>query len=74
MCGRGAGKHPCLGMKFAKLEMKSILAVLLTTFEFKLVTKEGALPEPDLNNLHTTRPKEPVFVSYKALPPHTHFD
>jgi cytochrome P450 len=57
-------------MRFAKLEMKSILAVLLSTYEFKLSAKDGALPEPDRNNLHTTRPKEPVFVSYNALPPH----
>lgn len=54
-------------MKLAKLEMKSILAVLLTSFEFRLAVNGGELPLPDRNNLHTTRPKDPVVMSYEAL-------
>ena len=42
----GAGRHPCTGMKAAKLEMKLILAVFLTRYEYKLVDKDGRFPNP----------------------------
>ena len=44
--GWGAGRHPCAGMKAAKLEMKLILAVFLTRYEYKLVDKDGKFPNP----------------------------
>ena len=44
--GWGAGRHPCAGMKMAKLEMKLILAVFLMRYEFDLVDKDGGVPDP----------------------------
>ena len=57
--GWGAGRHPCSGMKVAKLEMKLILALFLTRYEFDLVDKDGKfpnpLPVPDRNDHHQVR-------------------
>ena len=54
--GWGAGRHPCTGMKTAKLEMKLILAVFLTRYEYELVDKDGKfpnlLPVPNRNDNH----------------------
>ena len=44
--GWGAGRHPCTGMKVAKLEMKLILVLLLTRYEYDLVDKDGKFPDP----------------------------
>ena len=44
--GWGAGRHPCPGIKVAKLEMKLILALFLTRYEFNLVDKDGKFPDP----------------------------
>ena len=44
--GWGAGRHPCTGMKLAKLEMKLIVALYLTRYEFELVDKDGKFPDP----------------------------
>lgn len=56
----GAGRHPCTGTKLAKLEMKLLLAVFLTRYEYELVDKDGKfpdpLPAPDRNDLHQARP------------------
>ena len=54
--GWGAGAHPCAGMKLAKLEMKLIMTLFLTRYEFDLVDGDGKfpdpLPAPDRNDLH----------------------
>ena len=54
--GWGAGRHPCTGMKLAKLEMKLILALFLTRYEFDLVDKDGKFPDPlpipNRNDMH----------------------
>ena len=51
----GAGRHPCLGMKIAKLEMKFISAMFLVGYEFDLVDEDGkfpkSLPVPDRNGI-----------------------
>ena len=44
--GWGAGRHPCKGVKMAKLEMKLILAMFLTGYEFELVDENGKFPDP----------------------------
>ena len=44
--GWGAGRHPCAGMKIAKLEMKLILVFCLVRYEFGLVDKNGKFPDP----------------------------
>ncbi|KAF9645080.1 cytochrome P450 [Thelephora ganbajun] len=58
--GWGAGRHPCVGMKVAKLEMKLILAMFLTRYEFDLVDKDGKFPDPlpvpNRNDVHQARP------------------
>ena len=57
--GWGVGRHPCTGMKVAKLEMKLILAMFLTRYEFDLVDEDGKfpnpLPVPDRNDIHQVR-------------------
>ena len=54
--GWGAGRHPCTGMRAAKLEMKLIMAMFLTRYEFDLVDGDGKfpnpLPVPDRNDAH----------------------
>jgi len=44
--GWGAGRHPCTGMRVAKLEMKLILVLCLARYEFELVDKDGKFPDP----------------------------
>jgi cytochrome P450 len=50
------GRHPCTGMKIAKLEIKTILAFMLSGFEFDVVNKLGERPteppKPDRNDIH----------------------
>jgi sterol 14-demethylase len=54
--GWGAGRHPCTGMKVAKLEMKLILVMFLTRYEYELVDEYGKFPDqlpvPDRNDFH----------------------
>jgi cytochrome P450 len=55
----GAGRHPCSGMKFAKLEIKMILALFLSRYEYDLVDGSGNFPkqspQPDWNDLLQVR-------------------
>jgi len=57
--GWGAGRHPCTGIKVAKVEMKLILAMFLTKYEFDLVDKNrnfpSHLPVPNRNDMHRVR-------------------
>jgi len=39
--GWGIGRHPCLGMRFAKLEQNIILSYFLALFDFELCDAEG---------------------------------
>ncbi|KAF8879390.1 cytochrome P450 [Infundibulicybe gibba] len=54
--GWGAGRHPCSGMKVAKLEMKMAAALFLLGYDYKIVDVSGAPletpPRPDYNNIH----------------------
>lgn len=54
--GWGAGRHPCAGMKVAKLEMKMILVMFLARYDYELVDKNGKfpnpLPVPNRNDIH----------------------
>jgi len=68
--GWGAGRHPCLGKRFAKLQVKVIMAMLLARFEFELVNKHGdpvtKVPEPDRNDIIQAAPVgDKVFIKYK---------
>jgi hypothetical protein len=49
------GRHPCAGMKIAKLEIKLILTMMLLGYEYELVDGNGnypkELPSQDRNDL-----------------------
>jgi hypothetical protein len=49
------GRHPCAGIKIAKLEIKLVLAMMLLGYEYELVDGKGrylkAVPEQDRNDL-----------------------
>ena len=65
--GWGAGRHPCAGMKMAKLEMKLILALFLTRYEYGLVDKDGKFPDPlPVPDRNDTRQ---VWVELRIRPP-----
>jgi cytochrome P450 len=48
------GRHPCVGMKIAKLELKLVLALILLGYNYDLVNESGKypdiLPEIDRND------------------------
>ena len=70
--GWGAGRHPCPGMKIAKLEMKLILAFFLMRYEFDLVDKDGkfpgSLPVPNRNDIHQVRAESWIRCPVDAHP------
>ena len=49
------GRHPCPGMKIAKLEIKLILTMMLLGYDYELVDGNGnypkELPSQDRNDL-----------------------
>ncbi|KJA20465.1 hypothetical protein HYPSUDRAFT_43159, partial [Hypholoma sublateritium FD-334 SS-4] len=68
--GWGVGRHPCTGMKVAKLEIKLVVAMILATYEFDVVDSSGRpsknLPEHDRNDIHQARPVgEHVYLKFK---------
>ncbi|KAF7974028.1 hypothetical protein HWV62_13549 [Athelia sp. TMB] len=69
--GWGIGRHPCSGMRVAKLELKMILALMLTRYEYTLVDAAGVptmeIPEPNRNDIHQVRPKIACFIKYKQV-------
>lgn len=69
--GWGAGRHPCTGMRFAKLEVKLILSLILTQYEYDVVNGAGnvvtKIPEPSRDNLYQVPPVETVYVRYKHV-------
>ncbi|KAK5111431.1 hypothetical protein LTR62_004883 [Meristemomyces frigidus] len=68
--GWGVARHPCLGMRFAKLENNLIVAFFLAYFsEIKLANADGTettrIPATDINN-HTARlPHEHIWLKYR---------
>lgn len=68
----GAGRHVCLGMRFAKLEIKSVHAAFLLAFPDTLTTDGKGkqytadnVPYPDQESEHRRYPTQPVSLSYK---------
>jgi len=63
--GWGAGRHPCLGMRFAKLEMNVIIAHFLAMFDYNLCDHRGEkvheLPKVDQNAHSASKPNKPVY-------------
>ncbi|KIW08112.1 hypothetical protein, variant [Verruconis gallopava] len=66
--GWGAGRHPCLGMRFAKLEQNIITAFFCTMFDFELVDSQGRKMEDTVkvntNNYQAARPDTNMFIKY----------
>ncbi|MEU8894488.1 cytochrome P450 [Nocardia sp. NPDC048505] len=65
MIGFGGGVHRCLGVNFARMEMRILLARLLVGLDFELTT--GA-PRPP-RRTETRWPESPCAVRYRARPP-----
>ncbi|KAF8069204.1 cytochrome P450 [Lyophyllum atratum] len=70
--GWGAGRHPCTGMKVAKLEIKIIVALFLAGYEYDVVDSAGnfpkRLPKPDYNDIQQARPVgDPTFIKFKRV-------
>lgn len=64
--GWGSGRHPCTGMRFAKLEQNIITAYFLASFNFHLVNKNGKrvdiAPQMDFNGHSAHKLREPHFL------------
>ncbi|KAF8872702.1 cytochrome P450 [Infundibulicybe gibba] len=70
--GWGVGRHPCTGMKVAKMEIKMITALFLLGYEYDLVDAKGqtstSLPRPNYNDIHQARPiGEPCYFKFKRV-------
>lgn len=57
----GGGKHGCIGMMFAYLQVKTMWSVLLRRFEFDLVTDDI---QPNYSTF-VVGPKQPCLVRYR---------
>ena len=57
----GAGRHSCLGERFAYLQVKTIWSILLRKFDFELCQ---SLPGPDYSTL-VVGPKAPCMVRFQ---------
>ncbi|KAK1070750.1 hypothetical protein LTR12_013769 [Friedmanniomyces endolithicus] len=69
--GWGLGRHPCLGMRFAKLEMNVILAFFVAYFDtFTLSDAQGRevtrIPPTNRNNHTARKPEEKIYIKYKV--------
>ncbi|KAJ7473528.1 cytochrome P450 [Mycena latifolia] len=73
--GWGAGRHMCAGMRIAKLEVKLVIAVFFSTFEFEIVDSSGELPKsfprPDFNDYHRASPSRdnPCYIKFRRISP-----
>ncbi|KAJ0108112.1 hypothetical protein J7T55_007231 [Diaporthe amygdali] len=68
--GWGVGRHPCLGMRFAKLEMSIIGALFVAMFDFELCDEKGVkmdrAPFTSRNRHSAAKPDEPMRLRYKV--------
>ncbi|XPS91751.1 Sterol 14-alpha-demethylase [Ascochyta lentis] len=64
--GWGVGRHPCAGMRFAKLEQNIITAYFLASFDFSLADESGKTlsvpPKVDQNGHSASKPKDPPYL------------
>ncbi|CAA9957164.1 cytochrome P450 6A1 [Pyrenophora teres f. maculata] len=66
----GSGRHPCLGMRFAKLEQNLITAYFVANFDFDLEDKQGnKLTTPPTVNVNNHFPYRPVSSHFIRLNP-----
>lgn len=61
-CGFGAGVHKCIGEKFGLLQVKTILATVLSEFDFEPV--HSGTPEPDYHTMVVGPRKDQARVRY----------
>lgn len=68
--GWGVGRHPCLGMRFAKLETYLIVAFWVAFFDSDVVDANGNvtrdLPERDINASSAKKPIRRSYVRYQT--------
>lgn len=66
--GWGVGRHPCLGMRFAKLEMSIIGALFVAMFDFRLFDDQGnkvdRAPFTSRNRHSAAKPDEQLRLRY----------
>lgn len=64
--GWGVGRHPCLGMRFAKLEQNIITAYFVASFDFNLEDERGqelaSAPKIDQNGHSACKPRDPPYL------------
>ncbi|THC90390.1 hypothetical protein EYZ11_010153 [Aspergillus tanneri] len=62
--GWGAGRNPCLGMRYAKLSVTIMVALFISLFDFTLCDEQGNPmahpPQPDRKEQNDARPKTPA--------------
>lgn len=58
----GAGRHRCIGEAFAYIQIKSIVALFVREFEFKL-TNQDSFPKMDYSSLVVV-PEKDTYLSY----------
>ncbi|KAI0419431.1 cytochrome P450 [Xylaria grammica] len=68
--GWGSGRHPCPGMRLAKLEINVLFVHLFPNFEFEFsdkrgLSKVGTLLSIDRNNLRPEKPHITAYIRYK---------
>jgi sterol 14-demethylase len=61
LIGFGGGKHRCIGMNFAYLQLRAIMSYILRHFELELVSKT---PRPDYSGF-VVGPIQPCLVRYR---------
>jgi cytochrome P450 len=54
----GGGPRHCIGMRFARMEMKTVLATIVDEYSFELVSD----PDPDLIASTNLKPGEPIEI------------
>ncbi|KAF2652068.1 14-alpha sterol demethylase [Lophiostoma macrostomum CBS 122681] len=60
----GAGRHRCIGEKFAYVNLGVIVATLIREFEWSMANGETGVPETDYQSLFA-RPKAPAMLRWR---------
>ena len=65
------GRHACIGVKMAKLQMKLVLALMLLGYEYELVDSSGkypaSFPQPDRNDIQQVSGLPFLFFFFKFM-------
>ncbi|KAJ7465108.1 cytochrome P450 [Mycena latifolia] len=69
--GWGAGRHMCAGMRVAKLEIKLIMVLFFSTFEFRVVDSSGSfpssLPQADFNEFKRMSSGKDCYIKFMRI-------